>query len=133
MFEKTIQIGEGDILTLVEMEGDVTIAGWDKAEVLIRLKEGTEEDLTVQETETGPAVSARRPCKVQVPTTMPVVVHQALKNLQVGQLVKFDAQQVRGNLQLDDVGNVTVGEAYGNLKANGADSLQLTPSMATPH
>ena len=59
MFEKRIQIEEGDRLILVEMRGSVNIDVWDEASVLIRWRGGEERDLVVDRSEAGPAISAR--------------------------------------------------------------------------
>ncbi len=129
MFERRIQVQEGDRLTLVEMTQDVVLVGGDQADVLIRLRDGQEEDLGIEVTEAGPAMSVRAACEVQVPTWLPVTVRQVAGNLKVRGLADLNAEQVRGNLKLDRVSQVVIAEVYGNLKANATGSLRLVGTI----
>ncbi len=129
MVERRIQIGEGGRLTLAEMGSDVALYGWEQAEVLLRLPDGGEQDLTVEATENGPAVSARAACEVRVPRQVPVAVRQVLGNLKVKGLADLNAEQVRGNLKLDQVGQVVVAEVYGNLKVDETASLRVVGTV----
>ncbi len=129
MYEKRVEIGEGQTLTLVEMAGSVAMTSWDEADALFRLHDGLEEDLTVEETEEGLAVSARLPCEVRVPSNVPVAIRQALANLKVRGIVDLNAEQVRGNLKLSEVGEAVVAEVYGNLKADAAASLRVVGTV----
>jgi hypothetical protein len=129
MFEKRIQMEEGARLMLDEMASDVKLTSWNEADVLIRSRDGQEEDLTVQTTKTGPAVSARVACEVQVPAPVAVTVRQVAGNLKVKGLGEFNAEQVRGNLKLSDVGEAVVAEVYGNLQAGATASLRLVGTV----
>jgi hypothetical protein len=125
MVEKRIGLEPGQQLTLVEMTGDVSLTGWDEADVLCRLRGGQEGDLTVQESETGPALSARVECELMVPAALPVKIRQAQGNLRVAEMAHLDAEQVRGNLKLSEVGEAVIAEVYGNLVAEEVGSLRL--------
>jgi hypothetical protein len=129
MFETRIQIEEGQHLTLVEMASDAAVTGWPKADILVRLRDGHMEDLTIEQTETGPAVSARVACEVQVPSSLAVTIRQALANLKVKDLADLNAEQVRGNLKLSEVRTAVVAEVYGNLKADEMASLRLVGTI----
>jgi ribosome-associated translation inhibitor RaiA len=129
MTETRIQVEEGSRLTLDRMASRVTLIGWDEADVRIRLHEGEEKDLKVEQTETGPVVSARVACDVRVPASLPVTIRQAMANLKVVELSKLNAEQVRGNLKLSDVGEAVVAEVYGSLKASAMASLQLVGTV----
>lgn len=129
MCEKRIQIEPGSRLTLVEMAGNVAVESWDEAEVLLRLPEGKERDLTVEATEAGPAVSAQTSCEVWVPAHLPVTVRQALGNLKVRGIADLNAEQVRGHLKLSEVGRAVVAEVYGHLKAAETDSLRVVGTV----
>ncbi len=129
MFEKRIQIEEGGHLILAEMSSDVGLYGWDQAEVLIRLFDGEEQDLTVEVGEGGPTLSARMACELQVPRHVPVTVRQVMGNLKVKGLADLNAEQVRGNLKLNEVGQVVVAEVYGNLKADETGSLRVVGTV----
>jgi hypothetical protein len=126
MYEKRIEIGEGQHLTLSQMAGTVRVSGWGESDVLFRVRDGEEQDLTIEETAEGPAVSARRDCEVQVPAAMPVKVRQARANLVVEGLDDLAGEQVRGNLKLSDVKQAAIAEVHGNLHASAVSSLQQT-------
>lgn len=129
MFERRIQMGEGECLTLLEMASNVALGIWDEAEVLVRLRDGQEQDLTVETTETGPAVSARVGCEVRVPASLPVKVREVRGNMSVTGLSTLDAEQVRGNLKLSHVKESSIAEVYGNLRADGLSALAVVGTV----
>ena len=129
MFETRIQIEKGQRLTLVEMAGDVAISSWDGTDVLIQLRDGEERNLTVEQLETGPAVSARTTGEVKVPAASAVTVRQVLGNLNASGLVELNAEQVRGNLKLSEIGQAVIAEVYGNLRAETAAALQVVGTV----
>ena len=129
MVETRIQIEEGGRLTLDRMASKVTLAGWDEADVRIRLHEGEEKDLTVEQTDTGPVVSARVACDVRVPASLSVTIRQAMANLKVLELSELNAEQVRGSLKLSEVEEAVIAEVYGSLKASEMESLQLVGTI----
>lgn len=129
MFKTTIQLEEGQGLTLVEFASSLTVAGWDGEDVQIRLRDGQSGDLTIEQAETGPAVSARMGCEVRVPHSLPVKIRQARANVQVKDIVDLDAEQVRGNLRLNAVDKAVLAEVYGNLRASEMSSLRLVGTV----
>jgi hypothetical protein len=129
MFEIRIQIEAGQRLTLVEMAGNVAVTTWDEDDVLIRLRDGEEQDLTVEQSEDGPVVSARLPCEVKVPAASPVTIRQALANLRAAELASLNAEQVRGNLKLSGIAEAVIAEVYGALKAGTTTSLRLVGTV----
>jgi hypothetical protein len=50
-------------------------------------------------------------------------------NLRVEGIAKLNAEQVRGNLRLGQVGEAVVAEVYGNLKANASSSLRVVGTV----
>ncbi|HSR29540.1 MAG TPA: hypothetical protein VLY63_03175 [Anaerolineae bacterium] len=129
MFEKRIQIGEGDCLTFLEMASNVAVVAWDGTDVLLRLRDGQEEDLIVEETEAGPQVSARVGCEAQVPVSLPIKIREVRANMQATGVSELDAEQVRGNLRLSNVEKATLAEVYGNLKADEMMSLRVVGTV----
>jgi hypothetical protein len=126
MYEKRIEIGEGQHLTLSQMAGSVSVSGWDESDVLLRLRDGEERDLTIEDTAEGPSVSARTGCEVQVPAAVAVKVRQARANLVVKGLDDLAGEQVRGHLKLRDVKQAAVAEVHGHLRASTVSSLRQT-------
>lgn len=126
MYEKRIEIGEGQHLTLSQMAGKASVCGWGEGDILFRLREGEEQDLTIEGTAEGPVVSARRDCEVQVPAAVPLKVRQARGNLVVKGLEDLTGEQVRGNLQLSDVKQAAIAEVHGQLRADTVSSLRQT-------
>lgn len=129
MFEERIQLKEGQGLTLTSMLGSTAIIGWDEADVLIRIREGSEKDLTVEMTETGPIVSALSACEAKVPTSLPLTIQEAQSNLRVTNVADLNVEQVRGNLSLSDVSKAVVAEVYGGLRARGVSSLRVVGTV----
>jgi hypothetical protein len=126
MIEKKIAIQIGHALTLVDMSQDVALVGWDEDDVLLRLEGDREEDLTIEPTEAGPAVSARGTCQVRVPRNVPVAVQQLRANLRAEGLEHLAAEEVRGNANLSEIDEATLSQVYGNLRSEGVTSLRTT-------
>ena len=129
MYQTRIQLEEGQSLTLAKMLGSTSLAGWDEPDILILLKDGGEEELTVETTETGPVVSSLRRCEVKVPTAVPVTVQEAQSNLKVAGLADLNVEQVRGSLRLSGVTKAVVAEVYGGLRAQGLSSLRVVGTV----
>ncbi|MCL7451597.1 MAG: hypothetical protein M8467_00935 [Anaerolineae bacterium] len=129
MYEQRIPLEDAQQLTLVEMAGNVLLEVWDQPELLIRLPDDREEHLTIEQTEAGPALSARVSCEIQVPGSLPVVIRQAKGNLKVDGLADLNAEQVRGNLKLEGVDRVLLAEVYGNLKVDATTSLRVVGTV----
>lgn len=125
MFETNIPVEGAQRLVLADMAGNVILEGWDGTDVRVRLRDGEEKHLTVEETEEGPALSARTSCEVSVPAALPVTVRQAMGNLKVERLASLNAEQVRGNLKIDGLTDAVLAEVYGNLKAESVAALRL--------
>jgi len=131
MIEKQIPLAEGAQVTLLEMAGDLKVSGWDEAYVQVELDSDEEEDLLVGESPNGPELSARTSCEVWVPTGVPVTVRQAMGNMKVREVqAAFKAEQVSGDLRLNDMGEVVIDTVHGNLKAGGLSSLQVVDVVA---
>jgi hypothetical protein len=129
MYETRLHLEEGDILTLVEMASNVALTGWDKPDIELRLRDGAAEHLTVEQTEAGPAVSARVGCEIRLPATLPVKIREVKANLKAVGVTDLAAEQVRGSLRLSDVDGASVAEVYGNLRADSMSSLSVVGTV----
>lgn len=129
MFETRIEIVEGQCLTLTWMAGNVSVTGGEGPDVLLRLRDGEERDLTVEYTEDGPVVSARVACEVKVPSGLAVKVRETKANLQVSGIGQLEAEQVRGNLKADRMEEARVAEVYGNLRAQEVSRLSVAGTV----
>ena len=129
MFEMRIQATQGSLLTLDEMAGNLVLAGEDRADILFRSGDGHEEDLRVEETATGPVISARMNCEIRVPSSVLVSVRQVAGNFGAKGLAELNAEQVRGNLRMQAVARATLAEVYGNLRADEMDSLRVVGTV----
>ena len=129
MYEKRIALEGAQQLTLVEMAGNVLLEAWDQPELLIRLPDDRPEHLAIEQTEAGPALSARVSCEIQAPGSLPVVVRQAMGNFKVDGLADLNAEQVRGNLKLGGVDKAVLAEVYGNLRADSVTSLRVVGTI----
>jgi hypothetical protein len=129
MIERRIQLAEGARLTLNELASGARLSGWDEADVLIILRDGHEDQISIEDSEGGPVVSVLAACEVQVPATRPVTVRQARANLRATGLADLNAEQVRGNLHLSDVHQTVLAEVYGNLIGKTLASLRLVGTV----
>lgn len=129
MFETKIEIAEGQCLTLAWMASNVTVTGGDDPAVLLRLRDGEEQDLTLEDTGDGPVVSAQVACEVKAPSGLTVQVREAKANLQVSGIRRLEAEQVRGNLKVDGIEEASVAEVYGNLRAQRLSSLSVVGTV----
>lgn len=129
MFEQRIEVQEGEILTLAKLLGHASIAVWDEPDVLIKLPAGEESQVTVEQAEKGPSVSARVHCEVRVPAGLAVQVGEAKGHLQVKGISSLNAEQVRGNLKLSDVDEAKLAEVYGGLQAKGSKSVSVAGTI----
>jgi len=129
MFEQRIEIQEGESLTLAKLLGNASIATWDEADVLVKLPRGEERDLEVEQAEGGPSLSVRQTCEVRVPAGLAVQVREAKGNLAVKGISSLDAEQVRGKLKLNDVGEASLSEVYGGLEAKGLRSVSVAGTV----
>ncbi|MEJ2207960.1 MAG: hypothetical protein P8129_02860 [Anaerolineae bacterium] len=125
MFEQRIPVEGARRLILADMAGNVSLDGWDETDVLVRVRDGEEDQLTVEETEEGPTLSVRTSCEVRVPATLAVTVRRAKGNLTAGGLASLNAEQVRGNLKMRGIDDAMLAEVYGNLKAEAGTSLHV--------
>jgi hypothetical protein len=125
MFEQRIAVEGARRLILADMAGNVSLRGWDETEVLVRVRDGEEDQVTVEETEEGPSLSVRTSCEVQVPAALPVTVRRARGNLAAEGLASLNAEQVRGNLKMRGIDDAVLAEVYGNLKAEAGTSLHV--------
>ena len=108
---------------------NASISAWDQIDVLIKLPSGREADLTVEQAEGGPSISARQTCEVRVPAGLAVQVREAKGNLAVKGISSLDAEQVRGKLKLNDVGEASLSEVYGGLEAKGLRSVSVAGTV----
>ena len=101
MYQKRISTSESPRVEVTACQGDLVVATWDNAEVLIEV-EG-EEVLTVEEREDTIALVANRDCSLTVPAGASLVVIQAQGNLFVqGARGSMEATTVQGDAQFQD-------------------------------
>jgi hypothetical protein len=130
MYELRIPVEEGTRLTLVEMASNVSLAGWEETDVGLRLRDGQADNLTIEDTNEGPRVSARVACEVRVPAATSVTVREVKGNLTVKEVeTELTVEQVRGNLQVNDTSGAVIAEVYGNLQAKETGHLRLVGTV----
>ncbi len=130
MIEKQIHIAEGQQLTLAEIASDLRLAGWEEQYVLVRLRDGGEQELNIDETEQGPRVRAYTSCEIFVPAGVRVDVGEAMGNVRVKELpAELTIGQVHGDCRLTEVRDIAVGAVHGNLKADALTSLRVQDAV----
>jgi hypothetical protein len=129
MFEQRIEMQEGEILTLAKLLGHASIAVWDEPDVRIKLPTSEEAQVSVEQAEQGPSVSAKVNCEVHVPAGLAVQVGEAKGNLQVKGVSSLNAEQVRGTLKLTEVDEARLAEVYGGLQAKGSKSVSVAGTI----
>jgi DUF4097 and DUF4098 domain-containing protein YvlB len=101
MYQKRILTSDSPRVEVTACRGDLMVATWDNAEVLIEVD--SEEELTVEEREGAVALVANRDCSLTVPAGASLVVIQAQGNLSVqgaGGIV--EVATVQGGAQFQD-------------------------------
>lgn len=126
MLEKRIAIQEGDALTLTDMASNVTIAGWDQADLLIRVQSDSESDLGLREVQDGCELAAKSDTEIRAPAWMSISIRQVAGNLKVsGMQAPLHADQVRGDLTLNDGREASLAEVSGSLTAARLSALRV--------
>jgi hypothetical protein len=102
MYQKRITTSESPRVEVTACQGDLVVARWDKAEVLIEVD--SQESLTVEEREDAVALVANSDCSLTVPADASLVVIQAQGNLSVqGVRGSVEVTTVQGSAQFQDV------------------------------
>lgn len=111
---------------VLEIEGDLTLKGWDEPEVLA--KSDSAEDLTVEQREDEVHIRCHRDCVVRVPIEATVQIervsgHAVLKALEGETTI----QRVDGHLTLRNVGGTKIARVHGHLTARNVEGeLSIT-------
>jgi len=115
MYQKRISTSESPRIEVTACQGDLAVATWDNAEVLIEVE--SEEVLTVEEREGAVALVANRDCSLTVPTGASLTVVQAQGDLSVqGARGIVEATTVQGDAQFQDgAASASLGTVQGDL------------------
>jgi len=101
MYQKRISTSESPRVEVTACQGNLVIATWDNAEVLIEVE--SEEALTVEELEDTVALAANHDCSLTMPAGASLVVIQAQGDLSVqGARGTVEVATVQGDAQLQD-------------------------------
>jgi len=119
MYQQRISTSESPRVEVTACQGDLVVATWDNAEVLIEVD--SEEVLTVEEREDAVALVANRDCSLTVPAAASLVVIQAQGALSVqGARGTVEVATVQGDAQLQDVAaSVSLSTVQGDLVVEG--------------
>jgi len=130
MYQKRITTSESPRVEVTACQGDLVVATWDNAEVLIEVE--SEEVLTVEEREGAVALVANRDCSLTVPAAASLVVIQAQGDLSVqGARGTVEATTVRGDAEVRQVnGPVEFGTVGGDLLAEEINGPLSARSVA---
>ncbi|MFQ5813072.1 MAG: hypothetical protein ACE5I2_07775 [Anaerolineae bacterium] len=130
MYQKRITTSESPRVEVTACQGDLVVATWDNAEVLIEVE--SEEVLTVEEREGAVALVANRDCSLTVPVAASLVVIQAQGDLSVqGARGTVEATTVRGDAEVRQVnGPVEFGMVGGDLAAEEINGPLSARSVA---
>ncbi len=101
MYQKRISTSESPRIEVTACQGNLAVATWDNAEVLIEVE--SEEVLTVEEREGAVALVSNRDCSLTVPAGASLIVVQAQGNLSVqGARGIVEVATVQGDAQFQD-------------------------------
>jgi hypothetical protein len=117
MYQKRISTSESPRVEVTACQGNLAVATWDNAEVLIEV--ASEEVLTVEEREGAVALVANSDCSLTVPADASLAVIQAKGNLAVqGARGSVEVTTVQGDAQLQDgTGSASLSTVQGDLTA----------------
>jgi hypothetical protein len=115
MYQKRISTSESPRIEVTACQGDLVVATWDNAEVLIEVD--NEEVLTVEEREGAVALAANRDCSLTVPAGASLVIFQAQGDLSMqGTRGIVEAATVQGDAHFrDGTRNVSLSTVQGDL------------------
>jgi DUF4097 and DUF4098 domain-containing protein YvlB len=130
MYQKRILTSDSPRVEVTACQGDLAVATWDTAEVLIEVD--SEEVLTVEERESVVALAANSDCSLTVPAGASLVVVQARGDLSVqGVHGTVKATAVRGDAEVRQVnGPVELGTVGGDLLAEEINGPLSVRSVA---
>lgn len=116
MARKSIETTENPNVIIQNMDGDLTIKGWDKPELLTKCS--SDEQLTLEQQDDTITISSHTDCVIYLPHGSSISIQTLngdghFKSLE-GSL---EIQTANGNLVLRDVGNTTIDTASGELSA----------------
>ncbi len=101
MYQKRISTSESPRIEVTACQGDLAVATWDNAEVLIEVE--SEEVLTVEEREGAVALVSNRDCSLTVPAGASLIVVQVQGDLSVqGARGIVEVATVQGDVQFQD-------------------------------
>jgi hypothetical protein len=101
MYQRRISTSESPRVEVTACQGDLEVATWDSAEVLIEVE--SEEVLTVEKQEDAVALVANSDCNLTVPADASLVIIQAQGNLSVqGACGSVEVTTVQGDAHLQD-------------------------------
>lgn len=129
MYEQRISVEGAARLTVTLVDRNVAISGWEESDLLVRMERGDEEDLTVEQTAEGPALTVMEDCELHVPAGLPVSVVEARGNLAAHGLTSLQVEKARANVQVKEVEGVALVEVLGNLTAKQVASLQAAETV----
>ena len=115
MYQKRITTSESPRVEVTACQGDLVVATWDNAEVLIEVD--SEEVLTAEEREGAVALAINGDCSLTVPAGASLVVIQAQGDLSVqGVRGTVEATTVQGDAQFQDgAASASLGTVQGDL------------------
>ena len=119
MYQKRITTSESPRVEVTACQGDLAVATWDNAGVLIEVE--SEEALTVEEREDTVALVANRDCSLTMPAGASLVVIQAQGDLSVqGARGSVEVATVQGDAQFrDGAASASLSTVQGDLVVEG--------------
>jgi len=116
MFEQTIETSATPHITVDECLGNLVVRGTEDRQVVLRLRDGEEEDLTLKRDGESFTLSARVDCFISCPLGATLTVHTVAENLKVKRIEGALAiDTIHGNVTARAVGPMTLKRVFGNL------------------
>ena len=118
MFERTIETLAAPQVTVSECQGNLVIQGTDEQQLTVRLRDGDESDVTLEQDGDSFSVTSRVDCLLTCPLDTVLTVGTVEGNLKVKEVEgKLEVEAVQGNAVLRGVGPTSLAHVDGNLDA----------------
>ncbi len=118
MFEQTIETSAAPHITVDECLGNLVVQGSEEQQIVLRLRDGCEDDATLEREGETFTLAARTDCFLTCPLSATLTIHTIAGNLKVkGIEGTLAIDTVRGNSTLRAVGPATLEQVLGNLNA----------------
>ena len=115
---KSIFVGNTPKINLDKIGGDLSIVGWDGAELLIK---ADDDDARLEQTGETVSVSCNSDLSLRIPKGAALAIKSIVGDASIrGVLGEIEIQEIRGDFSARDIGSLSIDTAYSDFSLRGA-------------